>query len=207
MATKFMISLLRDFEGQGSVGVAIGLGQYSIKPGSTGTLQVHVAKINSVLYTDSQDNTYASAVLKPAYFISSIVTGNTNLTVTFHLPPGVKPNEPKWHAAPSGFPSQPATGLDSQGNITYSWNNLNANGHTQYQFGASFPKSYVPAGAIVTVNPFAGIGKFLSGAILPILCIGGFIAIVVAGLSSGSRRKQQYLPPKISIEGHGIKRG
>ena len=57
------------------------------------------------------------------------------------------------------------------------------------------------------INPFAGIGKFLSGAILPILCIGGFIAIVVAGLSSDSRRKQQYLPPKISIEGHGIKRG
>lgn len=195
------------FQGQGGVGVAIGLGQYSIQPGSTGTLQAHIEKISAVLYTDSQDNKYASAVLKPAYFISSIVTGSTDLTVTFHLPPGVKPDEPKWHAAPAGFPPQPATGLDSQGRITYSWENANANAFSQYQFGASFPKSYVPASAIVTVNPFAGIGKFLSGAILPILCIGGFIAIVVAGLSSGSKRRQQYLPPKISIEGHGIKRG
>jgi len=195
------------FQGQGSVGVAIGLGQYSIQPGSTGTFQAHIEQISGVLYTDSQDNTYASAVLKPAYFISSIVTGNTDLTVTFHLPPEVKPTEPKWHAAPSGFPSQPEAGLDGQGRIIYSWRNANANGHTQYEFGASFPKSYVPAGAIVTVNPFAGIGTFLSGAILPILCIGGFIAIVVAGLSSSSRRKQKYLPPKISIEGHGIKRG
>src|SRR4030065_1251694 len=55
------------FEGQGSVGVAIGLGQYSIQPGSSGTLQVHIAKLSSVLYTDSQDNTHASAVLKPAF--------------------------------------------------------------------------------------------------------------------------------------------
>lgn len=195
------------FQGQGSDGVAIGLGQYSINPGSTGTLQAHIEKISGVLYIDSQDNNYASAVLRPAYFISSIVTGNTDLTVTFHLPPGVKPEEPKWHSSPSGFPSQPESGLDAQGRIIYSWRNANANGHTDYQFGASFPKSYVPAGVIVTVNPFAGIGKFLSGAILPILCIGGFIAIVVAGLSSSSRRKQQYLPPKISIEGHGIKRG
>jgi hypothetical protein len=195
------------FQGQGGDGVAIGLGQYSINPGATGTVQAHIEKISAVLYPDSQDNKYASAVIRPAYFISSIVSGSTDITVTFHLPPGVKPNEPKWHAAPSGFSSQPATGLDGQGRITYAWHNASANGHTQYEFGASFPKSYIPAGAIVTVNPFAGIGKFISGAFLPILCIGGFIAIIVAGLSSESRRKQQYLPPKISIEGHGIKRG
>ncbi|MFZ2098533.1 MAG: hypothetical protein WAV05_18020 [Anaerolineales bacterium] len=195
------------FEGQGSDGVAIGLGQYSINPGSTGTVQAHIEEISGVLYTDSQDSNYASADLKPAYFISTIVTGSTDLTVTFHLPPGVKPYEPKWHASPSGFPSQPATALDSEGRITYTWENTHASGSTQYEFGASFPKSYVPGGAIVTVNPFAGIGKFLSAALLPILCIGGFIAIVVAGLSADSRRKQQYLPPKISIEGHGIKRG
>ena len=194
------------FQGQGSEGVAIGLGQYSIQPGLTGTLHVQIEKISGVLYIDSQDNNYASAVLKTHYFIPSIVTGNTDLTVTFHLPPGVKPDEPKYHAAPSGFPSQPESGLDAEGRIIYSWRNVNANGHTQYEFGASFPKSYVPSNVIVTNKPFTGIGN-ISGAILPILCIGGFIAIVVAGLSSGSRRKQQYLPPKISIEGHGIKRG
>ena len=195
------------FEGEGSVGVAVGLGQYSIPPGGSGTVQIRVEKISSVLYTDSQDNTYASAVLTTAYFVSSIITGSTDYTVTFHLPPGVKSEEPKWHAAPDAFPSQPTSGYDSQGRIIYEWHNVNANGSTPYEFGASFPKSYVPSNAIVSVNPFAGIGKFLGAAILPILCIGGFIAIVVAGLASDSRRKRQYLPPKISIEGHGIKRG
>ncbi len=195
------------YQGQGGSGVAIGLGTYSIQPGGSGTVQAHVTGITGVLYPDSQDSNYASAVFATSWFGSNFVSGITDLTVIFHLPPEVKSTEPKWHAAPSGFPSQPAAAYDANNRITYTWENPNANAYTQYTFGASFPKSYVPSSAIVTVNPFAGIGKFLSGAILPILCIGGFIAIVVAGLSADSRRKQQYLPPKISIEGHGIKRG
>jgi hypothetical protein len=195
------------YQGQGSSGVAIGLGQYSISPGSSGTVQARVENISGVLYIDSQDNNYASAVLKPTYFGSSYVSGNTDYTVTFHLPPGVQPTEPKWHAAPAGFPSQPATDMDNQGRITYTWHNATANGYTVYEFGASFPKSYIPAGVIVTPNPFAGIITFLGGAILPIICIGSFIALVAVGVTSGSRRKRQYLPPKVSIEGHGIKRG
>lgn len=195
------------FEGEGCCGVAIGLGSYSIAPGAQGTVLAHVENITGVLRVDSQDSNYASAVFDPSFFGSG-VTGQTDLIVTFHLPPGVKSEEPRWHSAPAGFPSQPVSGYDSQGRIIYEWENAKASASTQYEFGASFPKSYVPSSAIVTVteNPFAGIGN-ISGAILPILCIGGFIAIVVAGLASGSRRKNQYLPPKISIEGHGIKRG
>jgi hypothetical protein len=195
------------YQGQGSSGVAIGLGQYAIQPGVSGTVQAQVNSISGVLYPDSQDSNYASAVFGTTYFDPSFVTGNTDLTVTFHLPPGVQSSEPKYHSAPSGFPAQPAAAYDADGRITYTWENPNANAYTQYTFGASFPKSYVPSNAIVTSNPFAGIGKFLSGAILPILCIGFFVVIVVSGLAQDSRRKQQYLPPKISIEGHGIKRG
>jgi hypothetical protein len=201
------VNISSEYKGNGCCGVAIVLGQYSINPGATGTVQAQVNNITGVLHIDSQDSNYASAVFGTSYFGSDFVSGNTDLTITFHLPPGVKTSEPKWHAAPNGFPSTPSTALDDQGRIIYIWENANANGYTQYEFGASFPKSYVPAGAIVTVNPLAGIGSFLSGAIVPILCIAGFIAIVVAGLTSSNRRKQQYLPPKISIEGHGIKRG
>jgi hypothetical protein len=196
------------FQGEGGIGVAIGLGNNSISPGSTGTVEARVANITDVLYEDSQDSNYASAVFKQAYFGSNVLSGKTDMTVTFHLPPGIKSEEPRWHSAPNGFPSTPESGMDSEGRIYYSWHNANANDYTQYEFGASFPKSYVPAGAIVTVPPpSSGININFGPAILPIICIGGFIAIVVAGLSQDSRRKQQYLPPKISIEGHGIKRG
>lgn len=195
------------FQGIGTQGVAVGLGSYTIQPGSSGTVYIHVEKITDVLYINEQDSDYASAVFYPAYFDPDIISGTTDYTVTYHLPPGVKPEEPKWYEAPDGFPSEPETGFDDQGRIIYSWHNPNANGYTVYEFGASFPKSYIPAGTIVTVNPFAGVGKFISGWIVPILCIGGFIAIVAAGFASDNRRKRQYLPPKISIEGHGIKRG
>jgi hypothetical protein len=195
------------FEGEGGSGVAIGLGQYAIQPGKMGTVQVHVDDISNLLNIDSQDNNYASAVFGTSWFGSNFVTGTTDIIVTFHLPPGVKPEEPKWHAAPGGFPSQPVTGIDEAGRVTYTWQNTNANSYTQYKFGASFPRSIVPSNSIVTENPFSGIGKAIGGAIVPILCIGGFIAIVASGIASDSRRKRQYLPPKISIEGHGIKRG
>ncbi len=204
------------YQGQGPYGVAIGLGQYAIQPGASGTVQAHIVNITGVLFPDSQDSSYASAVFGTSYFGSSFVSGKTDMTVSFHLPPGIQSTEPRYHPAPDGFPSQPKTDYDANNRIRYTWENTNANAYTQYTFGASFPKSYVPAGAVlvatptpipVNVNPSGGIGSILSGAILPILCIGGFIVIVVAGLSQDSHRKQQYLPPKISIEGHGIKRG
>lgn len=195
------------FEGEGGNGVAIGLGKDSILPGKTGTLNIHVEQIKDVLYTDSQDNNYASAVFDTSYFGSSFVSGKTDLTVTFHLPPGIKPDEPRWHESPNGFPDQPMTGLDDQGRVTYTWRNSNANSYTPYKFGASFPNSYIPSNTIVTVNPFAGIGDFLRIATFPVLCIGIFIVSIIAGFTADRKRKKQYLPPKISIEGHGIKRG
>lgn len=53
------------FQGEGCCGVAIGLGQYSIAPGASGTFQAHVSNITGVLYPDSEDSTYASAVFSP----------------------------------------------------------------------------------------------------------------------------------------------
>ncbi len=203
------------FQGQGCCGVAVGLGKYAINSGASGKVEVDITNIRGVLNIDSSDPSYVSAVFDPSYFGSENVTGKTDLTMTFHLPPGIKTTEPRWHTSPDNFPAQPESGLDNEGRIVYIWENKSANAYTDYKFGASFPKSYVPAGVIVTPSPVpsnigspgSGIGSFLSGAILPILCIGGFIAIVVAGLSADSKRRLTYLPPKISIEGHGIKRG
>lgn len=201
------------YQGSGCCGVAIGLGQYSVPPGSSGTFQAHVSGISDILYTDTGDSTYASADFSPNYFGGNI-HGNTDMIVTYHFPPGMQTTEPRWHAAPNGFPSTPVSELDGEGRIVYIWENQNANGATQYLFGASFPKSYVPAETIGSTTAPAGssidltgLWSFIGSAFVPLLCIGGFIAIVASGLISNNRRKQQYLPPKISIEGHGIKRG
>jgi hypothetical protein len=195
------------FQGEGGSGVALGLGSYAIPPGQTGTVRVFIPDVRSVLYTDSNDKNYASAVFRPNYFGSQFVYGPTDMTVTFHLPPGVQPQEPRWHSAPPGFPSEPATGLDDQGNVTYTWQNQNANDSKVYEFGASFPMNYIPAGAIVKPNPFAFLNNIDLSGCIPWFCIIGFFGIFVLNAFSGRRRRLQYLPPKISIEGHGIKRG
>jgi hypothetical protein len=122
----------------------------------------------------------------------------------------VQPDEPRWHSSPSGFPEQPITGYDSEGRITYFWLNPEANPSSSYKFGASFPAAYVPTESIAvpTVYDRTGIDP---DAILGFLCfggVGGFIALIaVLGVVNERKRKMKYLPPKIRIEGHGIKRG
>ncbi len=193
-------------------GFAVYLSPYEIQPSATGTVQVHVDGIRDVLYVDSTDDAYASAVFSPTWFGSEFVTGFTDLSVIYHLPPGVQPNEPRWHRPPSGFPESPATGFDNEGRITYTWRNTSATGYTQYLFGASFPASYVPAGAIATPSIWQRLGISIDwSVVVPVVCIGGFWAfwlfIIIAAVRAGRKRKLQYLPPRIAIEGHGPKRG
>ena len=206
------VDISTDYQGSGCCGVAVDMGNYAIPAGQRGTVHVRVGQIDRVLYTDSEDETFASAVFSPTWFGSQYVTGNTDVTVVFHLPPGVGPDEPKWHSAPSGFPSEPETALDSDGRVTYTWNNPNGNAHTQYKFGASLPKTYVPDSAIQTEPVYTSPAfNFNFDTLWNIGCCGFFalmfFGMPILGVINGQRRKLKYLPPKISIEGHGIKRG
>ncbi len=79
-----------DYQGSGS-GFAVDMGSETIPAGGRGTVHVSVGQITGVLYKDSsQPNTDASADFSPTYFGSQYVHGNTDMTVTFHLPPGVQ---------------------------------------------------------------------------------------------------------------------
>ena len=91
--------------------------------------------------------------------------------------------------------------------------NANASGSRQYTFGASFPKTYIPATAIVTPPAF-NLGEAIStlaSSCAPIaffcFCALMFFGIPILTFIGDRRRKLQYMSPKIAIEGHGIKRG
>ena len=206
------VPISQDYQGSGT-GIAVDLGAQAIQPGETGTVHVVVGQISDVFYQDDNDENYASAVFSPTWFGSEFVVGDTDLTLTFHLPPGVKPEEPRWHDAPSGFPTEPQTGIDSEGRVTYTWLNPNASGARQYTFGASFPKTYIPATAIVT-PPALNLGEAIAslvGACAPFafFCFFAllFFGVPILTFIGNQRRKLQYMSPKIAIEGHGIKRG
>ncbi len=206
------LSISSDYQGQGS-GFAVDMGAYAIQPGQSGTVHVTIGRVEQVLYPDDNDEAYASAVFSPTWFGSQYVNGVTDLNVIYHMPPGVQPDEPRWHSSPSGFPPEPQTGIDSQGRVFYMWGNPSASGSKQYTFGASFPKSYVPAGAIVTKPPFdfAALISGIISSLIPFLFWGFIILIFIArpilAAVQSRQRKMQYMPPRIAIEGHGIKRG
>jgi hypothetical protein len=198
-----------DYAGEGS-GFAIVMGSQSIRPGETGRVHVYVPDAGSWLRTDSKDPNYASINFSPTWFGKEFVQGDTNMSITFHLPPGVQPEEPRWHSAPSGFSAEPLTGVDAQGRITYTWTNQQAQGYRQYEFGASFPSQYVPAG-IVTQPTFQESTGINTDNLFGFFCCFGVGAIIfgssLLSVFSANRRKMQYLPPKIAVEGLGIKRG
>jgi hypothetical protein len=191
-------------------GVEIGLGANAIRPGESGIVEVTITGIRRVLFTDDRDSSYASGVFSTTFFGSEFVFGNTHTTVTFHLPPGVQPDEPRWHSAPAGFPSEPETGIDEQGRIIYVWVNPNASGSREYRFGASFPQAYVIEGSVVRPTFTDRTGMDVEDLMGMLVCGGFFVffaGVVVMSIISSKKRQLQYLPPKIAIEGHGIKRG
>jgi len=198
-----------EYEGDGT-GVAVALGSAAIQPGQTGTVTVFIPGIERMFYPDDQEGDYASLVFAPTYFGSQYVAGSTDVSVTFHLPPGVQPEEPRWHNAPPGWASEPETGFDEEGRITYTWRNSSATGYLEYPFGASVPRQYLPEGVVVRPSLLERLGISSDALIFGLVCF-GFAAIFFGstawGIFSERRRRMQYLPPKISVEGHGIKRG
>jgi hypothetical protein len=192
-----------------SPGVAVGLGAQAIPPGATGEVIVEIPRLGGVLFSGDEAG-YASAKFSPTWFDSQFAHGATDLTVTFHLPPGIQPEQPRWHEPTGGWTAAtPATGFDEDGRIVYSWRDTSANAFTQYIFGASFPSAVVPEESLQAPTPalLAALGSFFAAVagcsfpLVPILVIVGLIFF------ARSRSRLAYLPPKIAVEGHGIKRG
>ncbi|MFM8321310.1 MAG: hypothetical protein ACKOC5_10375 [Chloroflexota bacterium] len=206
----FPVSVSRsDYAGNGS-GFAFVLGREEIRPGASRTVHVHVPDAGGWLRYDSQADDYASFAFMPTYFCREFVQGSTQISVTIVFPPGVQPDEPRWHEAPGGFPATPGSGVDEQGRVFYQWINQSASGAGQYDFGVSFPASYVPASAVTRPSLAETLG-ISEDTLLTVGCCGS-IGLFLAGIiflsnRSASRRKLQYMPPKVAIEGLGIKRG
>lgn len=196
-------------------GVALGLGSDAIQPGQRSQVRVHIATVRNMLYFASakEAETYASFQFSPNWFGSDFVRGNTDMTVTLYLPPGLKPEEPRYFT-PQGWPgaAEPESGLDAQSRVYYRWQSQDANSHTQYRFGASFPSRLVPQDTLSKEPTFlssllAWIGENFCCLTFFFIFFAFIVLVIYASIWGNRKRKLQYLPPKISIEGHGIKRG
>lgn len=194
-------------------GIAFGLGANSIRPGSSGTFHAYIGVVRKIIFESDLTNekeAYASISFSPSWFDPDITRGTTNYTVNIYFPAALEQTEPRYHKPESWpGPSVPFTGVDSVTGLKYySWQYETANAYTQYKFGASFPARLVPAN---TIQPKV---LFTLPPLEDLICWGfAGIFVLIIGMSiygaiwGANKRKLKYLPPKIAIEGMGIKRG
>jgi hypothetical protein len=187
-------------------GVAIELGPYAIQPGESGTVHAE-ATVRNMLYQDSEDPDYASFEFAPVWFDSQFVTGRTRLEVSLHLPPGVTAEEPRYHSRGGQVPPPTAEFQDDR--VVYTWVDEDARADQRYLFGASVPQQYLAEGVIQKAPAF---NLNLSALCSSPICWFGLIAVGWAffaflGARMRQRRKMDYMPPAVAVEGTGVKRG
>ena len=212
-------------------GFALNLGSAAIPPGQSGTVTAWIPGVQNALtpYDDSNRENYANFQFSPSWFDGQYDrSSGTEYRVTIVLPPGVG-NEEGVYYTPQNWPGRDTPDdigrTAAEDRVYYSWYTDNADAHTQYIFGAAFPSQYIPTDSVVTSipqdssPPSSDGSQGAAGSILSALgenacCFGiGLIFLIFFGFSvyqgtvGANKRKMKYLPPKMKIEGHGIKRG
>jgi hypothetical protein len=212
-------------------GFALGLGADAIQPGQTGRVTIWIPGVRNVLsrYDNPDRENYTNFQFTPNWFDPEYEkSSTTEYRFTVILPPGVGDGEGVYYE-PQRWPGQLTpddTGrTEAEGRIYYSWFTDNADVHTEYLFGAAFPDQYVPEDTLITeppqttqpgiINEPQGFIPAIISAIGGNICCFGFGLVFVAifGFSiyqatiGVNKRKMAYLPPKMKIEGNGIKRG
>jgi hypothetical protein len=191
------------------VGVEVHLDNKAIPSGKEGTLDFSIVTKKRI-YQDEKDPNYASVVFMTTYFGSEYTSGNTRVGCQFLFPIGAKPDEVRYHQTPFTRAS-----VNKDGRVLYEWIVENGSPSKGYTFGASFPKKYVKE--VIKVSAFekvlkafgALIGSFLKFffANIPCCFVVFFIFVFIMGAINGYRRKMQYLPPSVGMDGVEIRRG
>ncbi len=184
-------------------GFAVYLDSHAIPAGSTGTL--HIKTISRrMVYPDTDDSEYASVEFSPTWFGSEYTHGSTYLKVSVYFPPGVGPDETRYH-------ENQFTEVRQEGDTwVMTWIDSRASPDSQYTFGVSFPRKYVDVVFAATTSSgttSTSDGGFL-WEVIPFLAIVGFFVIsIVSRLIFSARRKMIYLPPEMKVEGVEVKYG
>ena len=186
-------------------GVEIHLDQYTIQPGQQGTVHLRI-NVARMVYPDTEDESYASTEFAPHYYDAENVIGNTYLEIQIAFPLGVTPDETRYH-------DQEFDEVDVYNDrIVFIWVYPEARGSETHQHGVSFPRSYVEE--VYSAPVVVGGGRASSFDWSNLFGCGCFGAVallmggsVVLSAVQNNKRKMKYLPPTMSVEGVGIKRG
>ena len=188
-----------------ATGVEVHLEANAIPAGHSGTLHL-TALLKNRVFQDDKDPAYASLVFSPTWYGSEYTTGTAHLICEFVFPGGVGPDEPRYH----GLQFSSARVEDDR--VHYLWDIPQGSPSSQYTFGASFPKRVMEHLAEKPKGPgafarFAGaVGSLIAGS-FQCICPLTFVGLFVWGIVQSRRRRLQYLPPAVGMEGTEVRRG
>ena len=208
-------------------GAELALKNLAIQPGAQGTVIATVPGITDILfpYDPADRENYINFQFTPNFFDSSNDRSqNTEYRMTIVLPPAVGADQGVYYN-PRNWPGEDISesALTQDNRVYYSWFTNNANVHTEYEFGAAFPASAIPAGVIADPEDYeeyapsgdvSGFGGLFVNLLRSLPCIIGVLFFLGVGIFSRkvsqkqtSARKLQYFPPKLAVDGKGIRRG
>jgi hypothetical protein len=184
-------------------GVEVHLGSSSIYPGKMGHFWLTGVNENMV-FLDTEDDDYASVEFTPTWFDSDLLNGDSDFTLVMEFPEGSTTENVRYHDRPfTDFRAE------KDGRVAYIWEETRRV-DSPYMVGISFPDDLVDGPLSERPKP-----PLISGEALFVLGIFGFIFLVfgsvvlgiVKAVKKAKRRRNEYLPPKLGLEGSGIKRG
>ncbi len=190
-----------------AIGVEIPLGENRIMPGETAVLRV--SGVNpGMAFRDSSDPALASTEFSPTWFDPVCLQGQSDCTVTFAFPQGADSLSVRHHELP--FTD---AWVSDDGRVVYEWR-FQRNMSSQYWLGVSYPADLITGEIATAYNPndgwrppsrswFENACPAICGGVFPV----GFLLLMFLAIRKGRSRRLEYLPPRLGVEGTGIKRG
>lgn len=184
-------------------GVEVHLGIRAIGQGTSGLFTC--SGVNpSMVFLDSEKEGYASVEFSTTWFDGGILSGESDFRLEMVFPPGAVPEDVYYHGR-----SFTDSFVDDSGRVVYVWEDTRRM-DSGYRVGISFPSDLVE-------GPLRERPKkpFLSPeAISTIIALfvifmvsASIVLVVVLSVMKARRRREQYLPPTIGLEGSSIRRG
>ncbi len=184
-------------------GVEVHLGNSSIYHGEMGHFWLTGVNENMV-FLDTEDDDYASVKFTPTWFDSDLLSGSSDFTLVMTFPEGSTTENVRYHDRPfTDFR------VEKDGRVSYIWEETRRV-DSPYMVGISFPDNLVngplserPKEPLISKEALFALGIF--GFIF--LVFGSVVLAIVKAVKKAKRRRGEYLPPSLGLEGSGIKRG
>lgn len=187
------------------VGVEVHLGSYAINPGHSGVFMLSGRNPNMV-FRDTNYDEYASVEFSATWFDENLTTGTSDYVLRIQFPPGAEPGSVRYHDYPYSV-----SYVTEEGRVVYEWQ-WSWTPVYEYTVGVSFPDSLVsgklterPVSVYTSTRSSAGTRSGSMFIIMPFFSVPILIIILISVFNL--IRKNRYLPPRIGIEGVGVKRG